>query len=763
MELAIKKSEFEQSLGRIIEYARIMSNAYLNPPGEIDLSLRHLEAELVRLDILLHREVKRWQLADQDAGDELRGRYITGEEAEALIQRPFGASWGQMIIPAEEETQAYAEGLAQVKQHVQAIEQEARARGHRLRLHYLAETFGLNRFEQDALLICLAPVLDLSYGRVYSYLQDDVMAKRPTVNLVLDLLARPGLERLLWLRCFEDGAPLMKYQVLERVHEVAPAEPPLLEQSLYVDKSITAWLLGQYQPHAKLGSQAALFHPTENEGDMLLAADARPALAKMISYVGRQSLLAFHGADLASQKAAARLIAAWTGQSLLMVNLEGLVKEGVVPPVQLIRLALRDARLVQAIPCLLGWDIYLKQGGLLPEALAELCDHPNLVIVASKSRWHAHGLERSRPLIWQEFPSPGFPQRRALWSYFLKGITPAEVLDIAGVAGQFSLATDQIRDSVIAARDLAAQAGRPLKNQDLFSAARNHSSPALAELARKIIPRYTLNDIILPEDQMATLYEILATVRGRPRVLDEWKVGQKLASSNGITVLFAGPPGTGKTMAAEVIANELQLDLYKIDLTTVISKYIGDTEKNLERIFKEAENSNAILFFDEADAIFGKRSEVKDAHDRYANIEVSYLLQRMEAYSGVTILATNLRANLDTAFMRRLQFALDLPFPEDEQNRLHIWLTLFPETIPRAPDLDLALFARRFRLSGGNIRNIINNAAYLAAADGGRVTMEHLLHSTRRELQKMGRLIDKADLTLENLSKNKEDHYDSNY
>jgi SpoVK/Ycf46/Vps4 family AAA+-type ATPase len=236
------------------------------------------------------------------------------------------------------------------------------------------------------------------------------------------------------------------------------------------------------------------------------------------------------------------------------------------------------------------------------------------------------------------------------------------------------------------------------------------------------------------------LSEIIMTVRQRPQVLEGWGVGQKLVSSRGVTVLFAGPPGTGKTMAAEIIAGELGLDLYKIDLSSIISKYIGETEKNLERIFSEASSSNAILFFDEADALFGKRSEVRDSHDRYANIEISYLLQRMEAYDGITILATNLRANLDEAFTRRLQFSVDFPFPEEE-DRLRIWQALFPSGVPRAADIDFALLARRFKLAGGNIRNILVSAAYLAAADGGQVTMSHLLHGARRELQKMGKLL----------------------
>jgi len=214
-----------------------------------------------------------------------------------------------------------------------------------------------------------------------------------------------------------------------------------------------------------------------------------------------------------------------------------------------------------------------------------------------------------------------------------------------------------------------------------------------------------------------------------------------------VTMLFSGPPGTGKTMGAEVISRELGLDMYKIDLSTVVSKYIGETEKNLERIFKEAETSNAILFFDEADSLFGKRSEVRDSHDRYANIEIAYLLQRMEAYDGVTILATNLRANLDEAFTRRLQFAVDFPFPEEDY-RLRIWQALFPPDVPRSPEIDFGLLAHRFRLAGGNIKNIIVSAAYLAASDGGLVRMRHLLHGTRRELRKMGKLVDEEDMRI---------------
>jgi SpoVK/Ycf46/Vps4 family AAA+-type ATPase len=244
----------------------------------------------------------------------------------------------------------------------------------------------------------------------------------------------------------------------------------------------------------------------------------------------------------------------------------------------------------------------------------------------------------------------------------------------------------------------------------------------------------------LPGDRVERLREICNHMKYRERVHGEWGFDRKLSLGKGLAVLFSGPSGTGKTMAAEIIASTLSLELYKVDLSVVVSKYIGDTEKNLSRIFTEAETSNAILFFDEADALFGKRSGVKDSHDRYANIEVGYLLQRMEEYDGVVILATNLRKNMDEAFVRRLQFTVEFPFP-DEADRRRIWAGVWPDDTPRDPALDIDLMARRFEIAGGSIRNIALAAAFLAADDGNVITMSHLMHATKREFQKMGKVV----------------------
>jgi hypothetical protein len=763
------------------------------PPAttQAEIDLQHLQAELARIDVLIRREVRRWQLAGQDLSDGFRGLHVSGAEAESLLARPFGASWGQTITLERKEARVFADGQAQAARQAKALAETARQQGQRTRLERLAEAFGLDRFELDTLLICLAPTLDLRYERLYAFLQDDVTRKRPRINLVLDLLGGPdAADRLPLLLRFADEAPLFKYRILERASESGANHAPLLSQALSVDPAIVAWLLGGYQSHADLGPHARLSLPQENDADLLLAGGAvrNDALWQSIpgeeqkgaglvasgEPAGERPVVVFYGSDQTSQQAAARLLAARAGRPLLTVDLAAVAAAG-VSPLRALRLALRDARLTGAIPCLTGWDACLSPLGGLPVPgggaasgkegsegpvpgpvegsspppglLAELCAYPDLAFVAGQTAWQVAGIDRDRTLLWLEFPTPAYSQRSALWMHFLgrRNLEIPDIWDVPSLAGQFALTTGQIRDSVASAWDRARQRGDTLQGHDLLTAARAHSNPRLGTLARKIEPRYTWADIVLPDDPIALLHEIVATVRGRPLVLDEWGVGLKLASSSGVTMLFSGDPGTGKTMAAEVMASELGLDLYKIDLSGVVSKYIGETEKNLERIFGEAQSSNAILFFDEADAIFGKRSEVKDAHDRYANIEISYLLQRMEGYEGVTILATNLRANLDEAFTRRLQFAVDFPFP-DEEYRLRIWQTLFPAGVPCESALDFELLAHRFRLAGGNIRNILVSAAYLAAADGGQLAMKHLLHGTRRELQKMGRLVNEKDL-----------------
>jgi hypothetical protein len=717
-------------------------------PAEVDLDLAYLQAELARIDVDVRRQVRQWQLAGQDQTDAFRGLYTSDEQAQALLTQPLGGSWAALAALPPDESYAFDRAEAAAQSAAQGVAEQAEREGHALRLRQLVERFELDGFERDVLLICLAPALDVRYERLYGYLQDDVTLKWPSANLVLDLLVEPGLGRLRYTSYLAEDAPLFARGLLRRLVHRGEDQVSSLSQMMRPEETVVAWLMGRYVPPPSEGVQASLTAPQETGFDCLaVGRSGWTTLEAWCASAAEQGapILALSGPDEGTQSAVARLCAARLGRPLLTVT--PLAPEGeAVPGAEALPAALRDARLSCAVLYLDRWSPCLHEVGA-STLNAALLAYEGPAIVSGVEEWRPSGSRREREIRRIECPIPSYEGRLAMWEHLVQEGAGDARPDLEALAGQFALTSAKIRDAFAAARDRAAQDGRSLEGRDLFSSARAHSSPRLSGLARKIVPRYSWADIVLPDDQMALLHEIVDTVRGRPIVLGEWGVGAKLASSSGVTVLFAGPPGTGKTMAAEVIANELELDLYRVDLSTVVSKYIGETEKNLERIFEEAQSSNAILFFDEADAIFGKRSEVKDAHDRYANLEISYLLQRMEIYDGVAILATNLRANLDEAFTRRLQFSVHMPFPE-EAYRLRIWRTLFPPGVPRAADVDFGLLARRFRLAGGNIRNIIVSAAYLAAADGRAVTMAHLMHGTRRELQKMGRLVREADMAI---------------
>jgi SpoVK/Ycf46/Vps4 family AAA+-type ATPase len=278
-------------------------------------------------------------------------------------------------------------------------------------------------------------------------------------------------------------------------------------------------------------------------------------------------------------------------------------------------------------------------------------------------------------------------------------------------------------------------------SQSVTAAVRRLASGELDRLATRIRPRRTWNDLVLPPDQLIQVRDVVSRYRHRTQVFDTW--GFKPIPSAGVVAMFAGPPGTGKTLSAEVVAGELGLDLFRIDLATLVSKYIGETEKNLEKIFQAADGGTMVLLFDEADAVFGKRSEVKDANDKYANVETSYLLQRIESYDGVVVLTTNYVANIDEAFIRRIHVSVDFQLP-DEAERLQMWTNSFPSAAPMG-EVDLAFLARQFRLSGASIRSISLGAAFRAADDETPIGMESILTSLRVELRKQGRLTSSID------------------
>jgi AAA+ superfamily predicted ATPase len=411
-----------------------------------------------------------------------------------------------------------------------------------------------------------------------------------------------------------------------------------------------------------------------------------------------------------------------------------------------LRLIFREVWLKGGVLYFAGTDaLQGDETGRFSTLLQLLAADNGVTVMSGEKPWRAAEFE-SAGVIPLTFNMSAPALQIASWKNALAraGITLTES-EITVLAGRFRLTPAQAIEAAAAAvnsvrwRNAAGEGGSSVLLNDVFSAARLQCGQELADLARRIEPKRGWTDIVLPEESMAQLQEICARIASHVTVLSAWGFGKRLSLGKGVTALFAGPSGTGKTLAAEIVAFELGLFLYKVDLSGVVSKYIGETEKNLDRVFTAARDANCVLFFDEADALFGKRSEVKDSHDRYANLEISYLLQKMEEFEGLAILATNLRQNLDEAFTRRLTFTVHFPFP-DENERRRIWSDIWPDATPLAADVDAALLARELKMSGGNIKNTALAAAYYAATEGGVVTHAHVLRAARREFQKMGKI-----------------------
>lgn len=434
-----------------------------------------------------------------------------------------------------------------------------------------------------------------------------------------------------------------------------------------------------------------------------------------------------------------------SGRPLITLDLRGVPRESLRDTVNRVVLLtqLRDGVLL-----IEGLDALLAEGRLVAEGTALrplLRAGPTPMLIAAPFQ----GLVGMpfEPFEYLTVQLPGLPRqtRRAIWvqSFDALGIR-THAADVDDLVERFQVGPEMIQ---AAARKLSddAHPGGDLRVEraHLFAAARAQADSGLGRVARRVPQRHTWDDLVLPATTRAHIRSLIDALHSRERVLEEWGMARALGTV-GLRALFAGPSGTGKTICAAVIARELGIDAYRVDLSQTVSKYIGETEKNLERIFQAAERAHAILFFDEADALLGKRAEVKDAHDRYANIEVAYLLQRLEEFAGIVIVATNVARNVDAAFARRMQFVIEFPLPGvDERERL--WRSMFPPSAPLAADVDFNFLSRRFELAGGDIRNVALDAAFLAARHEQSIGMRHVAQALARELTKQGRSPSAAD------------------
>ncbi len=646
-----------------------------------------LLAHAREMELRIRRAVEARREVDPNPDDAFRGLYLTEEAVERLLEAPRAFPPPEPSAPVPSSS----------------------------RLGRLAEDFGLSALDVDILLIALLPDLDDRFEAFYGYLNDDVTRRRPSAGLALGLCGMPHADREARARLGE-RAPLRAGGLLL----VEDRDRPFLGRALRVPDRVTAYLLGDDTPDPRLADVRAPWEAVRGAGD--------PApLARFLSDPAALVYLQEDQGGAGTALAASSLEAA--GRAVLAVDLARLAEDPA--PAEAVRCLLREARLTGAGLVCAPLDAVARER---PGLLRAVTDLPVPVLLVGRSPWDASW--SAAPPLLVRAPRVTPETRAALWRESAGEDVPLPLEDLLS---PFLLTPEQIVRSAKAAIQKARLEAKPVDADHVRQGARAQNAAGLDRLARRIEPTVGWPDLVLPPDTETQLRELTSRARHRDHVLGTWSMRPGGGRGRGVAALFAGDSGTGKTMSAEVVAADLGLDLYTVDLATVIDKYVGETEKNLERIFTEAAGVNGVLLFDEADAVFGKRSDVKDAHDRYANVESAYLLQRMESFDGLAILATNLRANLDDAFTRRLDLVIDFPVPDAPQ-RLHLWNRTLGPHLPRATDLDLDFCAEAFELSGGNIRSIAVTAAYLAAESAGPLTMRMLIHAVQREYQKLGRL-----------------------
>jgi hypothetical protein len=678
-------------------------------------SLAHLYGRLALIEARVRGAVERRRATDPDPNDRFRGLYISDAQVDQLLT-------GQVRIddgPIPELDQALA--------RLEARADLAEVDGADLRLRRLAASFGLDQLDVEILLIALAPDLDPRFERLYAYLHDDVSRRRASAGLALELSAAAGSDA--------DASTVERTRLgttarLVRGGLVLVEEPerPFLTRSLRVPDRVTGHLLGDDRAEPAIEAlvldvEGAALASTERLTRSIRGSARLVYVRERTASVGRAwSTAALHEARL----------------PVLGLDLARITAGD--DAAELATAAVREARLRGAAILAGPIETIIERG---PAAIRTLAEAPCPVVLLGQRSWDP-AWSRDVPVV-LDAPLLGLAERREAWQMALRraAVDRAD-LDPASATAGFRLDPEQVRRAALAARQMAAADDRQVEIDDLTAGARAQNAGGLERLARRVAPTARWADLILPPDTIGQLTELTVRARHRELVLGEWAMGGAAARGTGLTALFAGDSGTGKTLSAEIVAADLGLDLYVIDLATVVDKYIGETEKNLDRIFDEADRVNGVLLFDEADALFGKRSEVKDARDRYANVEIAYLLQRMERFDGLAILTTNLRANLDEAFLRRLDLIVDFPMPDDV-DRLRLWERHLPPILARADDVDLGFLARAFKLSGGNIRNVCLAAAFLTATDRRPVTMADLILATDREYQKLGRLAHEAE------------------
>ena len=714
-----------------------MTKAYLSAE-------EHLWEELRYLDMVLeHYLWRKGGIGDRKAFS--RGLVITESEIKSYLNTPPFLRMSDSFDPA------LAAQLSTAREHI-AKRVEHTADAVTLPLEQVRRTFTLDAYEWLALLLALAVQVDTRYLRLFAFLQDDLSQKLPTVGLLEALYDQFAPESVSHAESLVSEGKMDLYflELSENTGQVVLLTPLILKPQMRSfllnrkpEEGQTDTLLFVYrvQPDIpvffpqQLSFLQSVYARTRREGRVTLL----PVMGK--EGAGRQLLAGqlanICGCELTVLDLRLFLELSQTGQRACMQQL--LLRERLQPGIVYVRHA--DFERVSGIG---GQTLF----SMLREQL-----HGALICLGTPQDVKLPDDETM--LLSVDLTQTSEKQRLCMWQYLTRGLPLAQDVSLEELADCYELTFREIarvvaqasEETGVSAEQCASgekEKERCIGKQLLRKYLYQMNQSSFGELATQVRAVYSWEDILLEERQRQVLKVACERYKLKNRVGENWGLFRKNAYGNGISILLYGPPGTGKTMAAQVMANEVGVPLYRVDLSRIYSKYVGETEKNLSAIFDRAKDVNVILFFDEADALFSKRTEVSSSHDRYSNSETSYLLQKMEEYNGISILATNLYNNFDNAFLRRLTFAVHFEKP-DEKMRLRLWTTILPKEVPVDPAVDFQFLAENFELSGSNIKAVLYNAVYMAASQGKALSMEHIVRSTKYELEKLGNMANMAE------------------
>lgn len=664
----------------------------------------------------------------------IMGVVVTREEFESSLERSTETTAYSSLTEEE------AKELDMVREYFLGRYNATLHSSVRFPLIRLGECFELDFFEYAVVLTLLCCELNKKYEKIFAFLQDDISKKTLSAEIAIQLWAEVGDNISEYYSVFSDSSTLIRFLCTAE-------EGTLGGRLLHLSKAAADFITGTPPD----GRYELFVGGTELE-PMCVDLDILNNVSgsALNSREGMVSLICITGSYGSGKRFIVKHCAAAVGESILFIGASSLMNGENITAV--FYNALTTARLMGCALCITDFERLLHEDSAdklhdlttaLNGAAEQLGTH---LFITGEKKWNGARLGAKLTKLDFEIPETDESKRLVLWEHYMQGRSFDDELSAQELAAKFRFTAGQIKAASDRAASLASiSGGGSISAELLHQSCYDQVVVGLDTLATPIKPAYDWDDLVLPQSEIKQLKEACTHIRYRHTVYNEWGFGKKAAYGRGLSLLFSGPPGTGKTMAAQVLTNQLHMQLYKVQLSQIVSKYIGETEKNLRKVFTEAKNANCVLFFDETDALFGKRSEVKDSHDRHANIETAYLLQQMEEYDGVVLMATNLLQNIDEAFMRRISFVISFPFP-DPATRTLLWKKLLETNAPISDNVDFGFLAENFKIAGGNIKNCVIHAAFLAAAEGVPIGMKHLLNAVVKEQRKNNIIVLKDDL-----------------